>query len=163
MAISSNRCLRPFEALCHLKVQIGLMLSLVVSSICVNLLSRLEWDIFLLLLGIPHAQFRLRTRCVLRGRVSVTSSIRWWRGIVDHTVVRPTVASIVAGPVPPRKTVIVRIVEACTTSRGPVSSFLVPVIAEADDETDFEDENDHNDHYDRRIIIGGIVVIVTTR
>jgi hypothetical protein len=63
-------------------------------------------------------------------------------------------ASIVAGPIPPWETIVIGIVEAGATSRSPFSSFLVPVIAEANDQTDLQHENDHDNYNDCGVVSG---------
>ena len=63
-------------------------------------------------------------------------------------------ASIVAGPIPPWETVVIGTVEAITPSRSSFSLLLIPVIAKADDQTNFQHDNDHNDYNDRSVVGG---------
>jgi hypothetical protein len=69
------------------------------------------------------------------------------------------VASSVAGPVPPWKTIVVRIVETGAASCSPFASLLISIVANGHDEADLDDEDDYNDDDDSRRVGGGAIVI----
>jgi hypothetical protein len=69
------------------------------------------------------------------------------------------VASSVAGPVPPWKTIVVRIVETGAASCSSFASLLISIVANGHDEADLDDEDDYNDDDDSRRVGGAAIVI----